>query len=265
MGGNTFGADMFRHQFTDSGRGFLDMMNRMNGSGDTRKPEQVAMEWAERMRRILVDILDGKKDPMTAFDPLDFFASLPGLGSDREKQEEMNQLYKKWTAFQKASFAYYQGMAKIGLDATQAFFDYIINTPEGEKPLETSREILNKWVEISEGTYRKYAHSEDYMKLYGDTINALSEFQAQLNKVLDGILEKFNLPTRKEIDSLHKYVHDVKVENHKLRAEIKEIKAAINLNKKTSAGTTKAAAVATSKVVEQKSTKSSASKGKGKK
>lgn len=248
-----FGADMFKNQFTDTGRNFFDMMNRMNGRGSsTKRPEQVAMEWAERMRGMLSDIVGGQVDPITSFNPLDAITSMPGLGADREKQEDFNELYKKWVVFQKASFAYYQGMAKISLEANQTFFDYLMNLPEGEKPLETGREILNKWVEISEGVYTKYAHSDKYMKLYGDTINALSEFRIQLNKVADRIAEYFNLPTRKELDSLHKYVHDIKVENQKLKAGIKEIKEALRISKRSSSSSdTRAAAFSTDKIVEK--------------
>lgn len=261
MNNPNFAADMFQQQFSNAGREFMDSMNRFNGSGQMKTPDQLAMEWGAKMHDMLGEIMNSNGCPLNSFDPLDFLASIPGLGASREKQEMLAELYKRWSYFQQVSFVYYQGMAKIGMEANMAWSDYLINPPEDAEPLETPREIFNMWVRISEKVYSKYAASEEYMNAYGNMINAYSAYKSQLNKVADSVMDQFNLPTRTELDSVHKYVTQLKKDNAAMKKELKEIKAALGLKKKAPAKEAAKKTVA-AKATTAKKTNTTAKKGK---
>jgi len=263
MNNPNFAADMFRNQFASSNKDFFDAFNRFNGQGTMKTPDQVAVEWGMKMQEMLAEIMNNNGSiPLSSMDPLNFIASIPGVGPNRLKQEMLADLYKKWSYFQQTSFIYFQGIAKIAMEANMAWSDYVINPPEDAEPLETPRQIVDKWIAISEKTYAKYALSEEYMTLYGNTINALSAYKAQLNKVMDSVMDEFGLPTRKELDSVHKYVTQLKRDNAAMKKELQEIKTAMGMKSATKTKTVAANASTLQKVANSSNDKQAAKKGK---
>jgi BMFP domain-containing protein YqiC len=92
--------------------------------------------------------------------------------------------------------------------------------------------------------YAEFALSEEYTKMYGDVVNALTSYKKQLHKYVDDQLEQMNLPNRQEIDSVHKRVHEMRRENIQLRKDIEALKAAVGLKEKPKSATTAAKAPA---------------------
>lgn len=158
------------------------------------------------------------------FDPLGFYASLPGIGYSREKQDSWNLLYKLWTAFEGQTRKYNAGMAQVGIEAVQKFQDYVSNPPAGAENLKSLKEVYGKWVDICEEVYARYAVSDEYTKLYGEVVNALMAFKGQVNVLTDDIADQFNLPTRTEVDSLHQRLHALRRDNIELRKAVDEIR-----------------------------------------
>lgn len=158
------------------------------------------------------------------FDPFGFYASLPGIGYMREKQDAYNLLYKLWTEFEGQTRKYNAAMAQVGIEAVQKFQDYAANPPQGAEPLKSLKEVYAKWVDVCEDVYARYAMSEEYTKLYGEVVNALMAFKGQVNVLTDDIADQFNLPTRTEVDSLHQRLHQLRRENIELRKAIDEIR-----------------------------------------
>lgn len=166
-------------------------------------------------------------NPEAAFqsmDPFGFYASLPGIGYTREKQEELNKLYKSWTLFETEVRKYNAAMAQVGLEAIYKFQEYINNPPANDAGLKSLKEVYAKWVDVCEDVYAKYAMSEEYTRLYGEVVNALMAFKSQLGTITDQTVEQLNLPTRKEVDSLHERMHALRRENAELRKIVDEIR-----------------------------------------
>ena len=158
------------------------------------------------------------------FDPFGFYASLPGIGYTREKQDAWNLLYKLYAEFEQQTRKYNAGMAQVGIEAVQKFQEYVANPPEGDAPLTSLKEIYAKWVDVCEDVYARYATSDEYTKLYGEVVNALMAFKGQLNTLTDDIADQFNLPTRSEVDSLHQRLHALRRDNIELRKIVDEIR-----------------------------------------
>lgn len=158
------------------------------------------------------------------FDPFGFYASLPGIGYTREKQDSWNLLYKLWTEFDAQTRKYNAAMAQVGIEAVQKFQEYVANPPAEAPALTSLKEVYAKWVDVCEDVYARYAMSEEYTKLYGEVVNALMAFKGQVNVLTDDIADQFNLPTRTEVDSLHQRLHALRRENIELRKAIDEIR-----------------------------------------
>lgn len=158
------------------------------------------------------------------FDPFGFYASLPGIGYTREKQDAWNLLYKLYHEFEQQTRKYNAAMAQVGIEAVQKFQEYVANPPADAAPLTSLKEVYAKWVDVCEDVYARYATSDEYTKLYGEVVNALMAFKGQMNTLTDDIADQFNLPTRSEVDSLHQRLHALRRENIELRKAIDEIR-----------------------------------------
>ena len=265
-GQNVPDVAMFQQQFTKAGEMFLNMMQQFYMSTGQAKPfDQTMMEWTDSMQKFFsgalasnarpFDAFDGQKvfmdtlnksgqiwssmlqssgseqDPFAAFDPLGFFASIPGLGYSREKQEQLNRLYTQWGEYQKKARAYDAGMSRIGMEAVQNFQEYLLDLPEGQVPLTSVKGVYVKWTDICEEIYAKYALSDEYVTLYGEVVNALMAFKKKQNELIDDTMEELNLPTRKEIDSLHERIHVQRRDLIQLKKDIAELKALSGMKK----------------------------------
>ncbi|MCK4946452.1 MAG: hypothetical protein KAS59_09340, partial [Alphaproteobacteria bacterium] len=124
-----------------------------------------------------------------------------------------------------------------GMEAVQHFQDFLINPPEGHDPLTSLKGVYAKWTDVCEEIYAKYAMSDEYVARYGEVVNALMAFKKKQNELADDMMEQFNLPTRKELDSLHERFHALRRDNLQLRKDVAELKAMLVGTKKASART----------------------------
>ena len=282
---NVPGADQYRLFFTQAGKGFLDLMEKFCQAGACQAPEETIKSWTDNLQKFWGTILQQNTQPFDAnaqfksftetftaagpafwgdffknpvpgqshphnaagflLDPFGFYASMPGVGYTREKQEDINALYRLWVDYEGQMRRYNIEMTKVGLQALQQFQTYVMTPPqEGAKPLESLKDIYIKFVDIAEDVYAEFALSEEYTKMYGDVVNALTAYKKQLHDFVDDTLEQMNLPNRQEIDSVHKRVHELRRENLQLRKDVEALKAAVGLKDKPKAAAPKAAAKA---------------------
>jgi polyhydroxyalkanoate synthase subunit PhaE len=273
--GDVPAADTYRQFFTQAGKGFLDMMEQFCQTGASQAPEESLKAWTANMQKFFASILQANAQPFDAgaqfksftetftaagpafwgdmfknpmpgqdkphnaagfmFDPFGFYASVPGVGYTREKQDHLNLLYRLWVDYEGQMRRYNIEMTKTGLQALQRFQEYVANPPAGDAPLDSLKDIYIKFVDISEDVYAEFALSEEYTKMYGEVVNALSAFKKQMHQITDDMMEQANLPNRQEVDSLHKRVHELRRENLQHRKDIAELKAALGLKTKPAA------------------------------
>ena len=265
-------ADNYSQFFTQAGKSFVDMMEQFSQTGASQAPEESLKAWTANMQKFFGSILQSNTQPFDAgaqfksftenftaagpafwgdmfknplagqdkqqnaagfmFDPFGFYASVPGVGYAREKQDHMNLLYRLWVDYEGQMRKYNIEMTRVGLQALQRFQEYVANPPQGDAPLDSLKSIYLKYVDISEEVYAEFAMSEEYTQMYGQVVNALGAFKKQMHQITDDLLEQANLPNRQEVDSLHKRVHELRRENIQNRKDIAELKAALGLKTK---------------------------------
>lgn len=251
--------DAFAQHFARAGQDYLSMMQHFANGSAAQKPEETLQNWMGNMQRFfemslmqqahatdpaalsrafaegLIQLSPALwesffRQPSAAapgrhagmFDPLGVFAEMPGIGYTREKQEHAARLYQQWTEYETAARRYYAEMTKVGLLALSRFQEYLQNPPRDAKPLSSLKDIYAKWVDVCEEVYARYAMSEDYTRLYGEVVNHQMALRKQVNDMIDEAAAQMNLPTRKEVDSLHMRVHEMRRENARLRKMMEE-------------------------------------------
>jgi polyhydroxyalkanoate synthase subunit PhaE len=166
-----------------------------------------------------------------AFGPgehLDRFLSLPGVGYTRESQEQYQSLSRRILEYQRAWQAYETGLAGVALASVDRFRARLDDAARREQPITSMRELFNEWVDVCEEVYGEYAMSDDYARIYGDMVNALMAVKQEGSRLVDEMLEGLNMPTRREISTLHERFQESRREIRNLRREIEELKAAGN-------------------------------------
>lgn len=154
---------------------------------------------------------------------LDQFLSMPAIGYARETQEQ-NQRYARLVLRYVATLnEYYAALARLGLRSIEAFRQRLTE-PGDHPPVQSVRGLYDLWVDTFEAEYVKYAKSSEHSELYGRLVNALSAVKREASAITEKALDSMNMPTRREIDSVQRYLHDLRREARTARRELASLR-----------------------------------------
>ena len=140
----------------------------------------------------------------------DKYSSIPGVGSNRESLEQMQEGMRLMKEYQQVSHEFNILMNKVGVEALEVMRLMIIEMCERGEEIKSLREIYNLWVDCNEKAYAEYVYTDEYSELYGRLSNALMAVKQHYGKVLDQMLAKLNLPTKKGVNTMLKRLQEMK-------------------------------------------------------
>jgi polyhydroxyalkanoate synthase subunit PhaE len=177
------------------------------------------------------DVLSGaKREGVTRTaahlrDQIDRFLSIPAVGYTREAQDQYQNLIRLVMEYLDAMHAYNMSFARLGVSSTELLRKNIAAAGDSVNSL---RSLYDLWVDTAEASYAEYVMSDEYAALYGRMVNALAAVKRQGSALVDEFLESMNIPTRQEINTMHKRLHELQRQNRALRGEIEQIKDLLN-------------------------------------
>lgn len=209
-----------------------DAFGSMQGDFDPRA-------WLEQMRdtheRIGQDLL-GKMEPMPWFtglqaaqveqlvktftgmpargmkEELQSWLATPAFGLNREHQERVQALASAWLDYLEAQKRY----DALMMESARRTFDILESRfAGGEEPgrqIETARALYDLWIDAAEEAFGEVAMSAEYRDVYGELVNTQMRVRAGINREIERIGEMFGLPTRTEVDSLARQLHELRRE-----------------------------------------------------
>ena len=141
------------------------------------------------------------------FKPEDLFARhLPALGLSREYQEIVRRMLDLGERFQRRCADFAQAGADIGQSAWAA----MQKRSSGDATLLGDPAALyDAWIDCAEEAFARAAHGEPFARLLADLCNLLSEFKLERGKLLEALARHLDLPSRAEVDSLHRQVREL--------------------------------------------------------
>ncbi len=139
--------------------------------------------------------------------PEDMLASLaPALGYTREYQLIVQRMLTLGLQFQQCCTGFLQQSAVIGEMALQA----VQKRAAADPTLTTSpAAAYDAWIDSAEEAYAQTAHSEPFARSLGELCNLLSAFKVERGKLLESVARHLNLPSRAEMDTLHRQVNEL--------------------------------------------------------
>jgi class III poly(R)-hydroxyalkanoic acid synthase PhaE subunit len=151
---------------------------------------------------------------------MDQLLSTPAIGYMREDQEKTQTLMNLAIDYQQALQEYVATFEEIAVECVEALRQRLEARIAEDKPVASLREMYDLWVDGSEQAYVEYVRSDHYVEVHGRLVNSLMKLKRHGTMLVDEALGAMNMPTRAEVDTLHRRLQEV-------RREIKGVQAAI--------------------------------------
>ena len=150
----------------------------------------------------------------------DLLARLPPIGIAREHSETWRELLAAQAESQRLEQELRAVLARVQADALELVTERLREREEQQRPITRYRELYDLWVECGEQVYAKVAHSAAYGKLQAEFGNAAMRVRSHQQKVLEQGLKQFDLPTRSELNTVHRQLREQREQLRELREQM---------------------------------------------
>lgn len=172
------------------------------------------------MGRVSSESPSGVPDWWRAFIPAGALSELPGfidhqiglggsIGPWREHQQLVESLSIALAHYQKVSGDLAVVLADVHRETLDLLARRVQERGNSGQPVEDFKNLYDLWIECGEATYGKVAGGEPYCRLQAELGNAATAVRSLQQQLLERWLKQFDLPTRSELNTLHRRVLDL--------------------------------------------------------
>ena len=166
--------------------------------------------------------------PTDVREQMDRMLSAPALGYARESQEQHQKFTRLMLEYEQAMTEYQTGFGGLGSRSMEAFKKRLEARAQEGGPVNSIREVFNIWVDACEEIYADYAMSDEYARRYGRMVNALMAVKHQGAQLVDEWLEAMNMPTRGDLGTVQRRLHDTRADYQRLRVQSESMRAELD-------------------------------------
>lgn len=200
-------------RWIDAGQTFLDGLRQLAGAGAPgASPGVNPFDIGQTMSAVWTQAT--MLQASIAEQASEFLRRLPPIGLAREQTEAWRELAAAHAECKRLENELRAALGKVQLDALDLLERRV---RERDTPIANVRELYALWVECGERVYGELAHSEAYSKLQAELGNATMRLRTRVQRVLEHALKQLDLPTRSELNSLHRQVRELKLELERLQ------------------------------------------------
>ncbi|MGH8151122.1 MAG: class III poly(R)-hydroxyalkanoic acid synthase subunit PhaE [Rhodanobacteraceae bacterium] len=135
---------------------------------------------------------------------------LPAFGYAREHQEHYQRMAKAWLDYQHETNRYNALIARASRRAFEVFEDKLAEHGEPGRQIDSVRGLYDLWVDAAEDAYAEVALSPEFREVYGALVNAQMRVRRNLQREVERMAGDLGMPTRTEIDSMGKRLHELR-------------------------------------------------------
>jgi len=139
----------------------------------------------------------------------------PAFGYAREHQEHYQKMLVAFAEFQEAVKQYNALILKSSQRSFEIFESKLAERAEPGRQIDSLRGLYDVWVDAAEEAYAEIALSPEFRKVYGDVVNSQMRVRSQIQQEVERIGVDLGMPTRTELNSVHKRLHDLRREFRK--------------------------------------------------
>ncbi|HSH41969.1 MAG TPA: poly(R)-hydroxyalkanoic acid synthase subunit PhaE [Arenicellales bacterium] len=145
---------------------------------------------------------------MGGFDAL---LRMPGIGPARQQQEALRELYRLWREYERAYGEYAAWCAETARRSVDRLRAYLSDRFENDDGPAGIRALYDAWAECCGQVYAERVATDDYAKLQGRLVNAFLAYRRQTGELMDEWARGTGLPTRQEVDALHRELKEMRM------------------------------------------------------
>jgi hypothetical protein len=125
-------------------------------------------------------------------------------------ERRMARVMELWLAVQRRARAYEAVVAGAWMEANKRFAaEYQERARAGNPPIDP-KEALKLWLDIANRALLETHRSEQFLKAQGELLRHGMDFLLAEREMVESLVEPAGLPTRSEIDEVHRSVLDLK-------------------------------------------------------
>lgn len=151
--------------------------------------------------------------------------STPALGYTREWQEQVQVWTQLWLNHGRSIQDYGMVLAKISARAIELFTGKAAELATKGETIDSLRAIYNLWVDCGEEAYGEFSMGEEFSLAQAQLTNTLMAVKRHEQQMMDEVLAGLNMPTRRELDSNHRRVHELERRIWRLQEALEALSA----------------------------------------
>jgi polyhydroxyalkanoate synthase subunit PhaE len=144
----------------------------------------------------------------------------PPLGYAREFNNKLLKGFDAWINFSKANFDYQIVLLDVWLKASEELMRELASSEEKGQTLQNWQQLLQVWSSVFDRIFAQTFRSENAIEVQGNFLNSAMSYRLYQQQLMDVFLKMYDLPTRSEVDEVHRTIYE-------LRKEIKSLKKAL--------------------------------------
>jgi hypothetical protein len=149
---------------------------------------------------------------------------IPPVGLAREQHAALEELADLHAQCQRLQQALRTLLHQMQVDALE-LLERRARERRAEHGALKFRELYDLWVECSEQVYARLAHSEPYCQLQAQLGNATVQLRSRQQQLIEQVLKQFDLPTRSELNSVHRQLREQARLLRELQAQVQTVGA----------------------------------------
>ncbi len=193
--------------------------------------QKLAQLWAELLPQSLDMSRMASGDDSILFEPINFYWNIyektfgsflqsPTLGYTREFNHLLLGGFDSWINFYKASFDYQLVLLNVWAKAFDELMRELAASEEKSRTIQNWRQFLQVWSSLFDRVFAETFRSQDTVEIQGKFLNAALSYRLHQQQLMEVFLKMNDLPTRSEVDEVHRSIYE-------MRKEIKSLKKAV--------------------------------------
>lgn len=144
----------------------------------------------------------------------------PALGLSRERQQAMQRLARLTTQYWQAQMRLAAHWGEVVRDALTLMSERFASQLSAGETFTSPKQLYDLWIECGEAAFGRMAHSTEYARTQGELTNALSQLRSEQRKLVESVAKELDLPTREELNSVHRRLKDMKAQLRALESQV---------------------------------------------
>lgn len=150
---------------------------------------------------------EGNSDGVAPRAPFARWLDLAPIGYFREHQQQVQDLARAMDDYRRIAERMAGAIGRIHADALERLAKKLLAS--GENVRDTKR-LYALWIECGEQSFAEHARAEEFGRLQGELVNAGTRVRIAQQSIAEYLLKSLDLPTRAELNSVHKRLKDLR-------------------------------------------------------